>query len=117
MQHEQLAVLMSGAPEYSEGKLLGVPALVDSKGETQANATFDLQEAWDISDNIVVLGFDNTASNSDIHNGAAKLVEKNLGRKLLYFACRHHIFKFFVGAVWKKYLEKFLVLRINSLLN
>ena len=102
MQHEQLAVLVSGAPEYSEGKLLGVPVLVDSKGEAQANATLDLLEAWDLSDNVVALVFDTTASNCGIHNGAAKLIEENLGRKLLYLACRYHIFEIFVGAVWKK---------------
>ena len=96
VQHEQLAVLVSGAPEYSEGKLLGVPILVDSKGETQANATLDLLEAWDLSDNVVALVFDTTASNSGIHNGTAKLIEENLGRKLLYLACRHHIFEIFV---------------------
>ena len=101
-QHEQLAVLVSGAPEYSEGKLLGVPALSDSKGKTQANATLDLLEAWDLSDNVVALVFDTTASNSGIHNGAAKLIEESLGRKLLYLACRHHILEIFVGAVWKK---------------
>ena len=66
MQHEQLTVLVSGAPKYSKGKMLGVPALVDSKGETQANATLDLLEAWDLSNNVVALVFDTTASYSGI---------------------------------------------------
>jgi hypothetical protein len=99
--HERLAVLLSGAPEYPEGKLLGVPALLNSKGQTQADATHDLLEAWDLLDNVVALVFDTTASNSGVHKGAAKLIEERLGRKLLYLACRHHILELVVGAVWK----------------
>ena len=53
----------------------------------------------------MTLVFDTTANNSGIHNGAAKLIEENLGRKLLYFACRHHIFEIFVGVVWKKLFD------------
>lgn len=99
--YERLAVLLSGAPQYIEGKLLGVPSLVDSKGMTQANATYDLLEVWDISDRVAALVFDTTASNSGVHKGAAKLIEERLGRKLLYLACRHHILEVIVGSVWK----------------
>lgn len=100
-KYERLAVLLSGAPEYTEGKLLGVPLLADSKGKTQADATYDLLEGWDLSDRVVALVFDTTASNSGVHKGAAKLIEERLGRKLLYLACRHHILEVVVGAVWR----------------
>ena len=32
-KHERLAILASGAPHYMEGKLLGVPSLVDEDGK------------------------------------------------------------------------------------
>ena len=44
--------------------------------------------------------FDTTASNSGSIKGAAKLIEDDLGRKLLWLACRHHTFELMIGAVW-----------------
>ena len=46
--------------------------------------------------------FDTAASNSGRNKGAAKLIEDDLGRKLLWLACRHHIFELMIGAVWQK---------------
>jgi hypothetical protein len=98
---ERLAVLVSGAPQYNEGKLLGIPTLADSTGQAQADASYDLLEVWDIVPSVVALVFDTTASNSGIKRGAAKLLESKIGKKLLYLACRHHILELSVGAVWK----------------
>lgn len=98
---ERLAILVSGAPEYNEGKLLGVPSLRDSTGKSQADASYDLLDVWELTTNIVALVFDTTASNSGVHKGAATLLEQRLGKKLFYLACRHHILELLVGAVWK----------------
>ena len=46
--------------------------------------------------------FDTTASNSGVKKGASKLLEEELGRKLLWLACRHHILELIIGAVWEK---------------
>ena len=51
----------------------------------------ELIKTWGLTDNIVVLVFDTTASNSGINIGAAKLIEEKLDKKLFYLACRHHI--------------------------
>ena len=61
---DRLAILISGTPDYEQGKLLGVPEIVDSTGPSQATATFSLVQQWDLADNIVGLSFDTTASNS-----------------------------------------------------
>jgi hypothetical protein len=50
-----------------------------------------LLQTWGLTGDIVGMGFDTTSSNTGAHNGAAVLLEKMLGKKLLYFACRHHI--------------------------
>ena len=63
---ESLAVLVSGAPKYEEGKLLGVPFIESFTGIRQCNATLELIETWGLTDNIVGLVFDTTASNSSI---------------------------------------------------
>ena len=96
---ESLAVLVSGTPQYEEGKLLGVPFIESSTGIQQCNATLELIETWGLTDNIVGLVFDTTASNSGINKGAAKLIEEKLGKKVFYFACRHHITEVIIGSV------------------
>lgn len=98
---ERLAVLISGAPNYTEGKLLGVPSLTDSTGKSQADASYDLLNVWGLVDNIIALVFDTTASNTAVKKGAAKLLEEKIGRKLLLLACRHHVDEVIIGGVWK----------------
>ena len=90
-QVECLAVLVSGALQYEEGKLLGVPFTVRSTGIQQYNATLELIETWGLTDNMLDLVFDTTASNSGSDKGAAKLIEEKLDKRVFYFACRHHI--------------------------
>ena len=68
-KHERLAVLTSGAPNYIEGKLLGVPSLVGedgqatSTGEAQFEGAKDLVKIWDLKNSVRGLVFDTTASN------------------------------------------------------
>ena len=71
-------LLDSVAPQYEGGKLLGVPFIDSSTGIQQCNTTLELIETWGLTDNIVGLVFDTTASNSGIHKGAAKLIEEKL---------------------------------------
>lgn len=47
-----------------------------------------------------VICFDTTASNTGRKNGACPLIEQDLGKQLLYFACRHHIFELVSEAVF-----------------
>jgi len=48
----------------------------------------------------VAMSFDTTSSNSGRKKGAAVLLEKLLGRNLLYLACRHHILELVVSNVF-----------------
>ena len=52
---------------------------------------------------ITAFVFDTTSSNSGVHRGAAKLLEQQLGEKVFYLACRHHILEVLVGAVWESF--------------
>ena len=103
---ETLAVLVSGASSYTEGKLLGIPVIANATGAVQAETTFELLNAWDLTDNVTSLVFDTTASNSGVHKGAAKLLEDKLQRKVFYLACRHHILEIVIGGVWEKVFGK-----------
>jgi len=98
---DALSVLVSGPPNCKEGKLLGVQQLESGSGKAQAEATHDLLELWNLEENIQALVFDTTAANTGWNNGAAKILESLLGRKLFYNACRHHVYELVIGAVYK----------------
>ena len=97
---EILAVLGSGAPSYTEGKLLGVPAIDNSTGISHAQALYDLVKTWDLTENNAGIVFDATSSNSGVLRCAAKRLEEMLDKKVFYLVCRHHIIEIIVGSVW-----------------
>jgi len=61
---------------------------------------------WQITNNVKALVFDTSSSNSGWKNGVAKLLEEQLGRKVFYHACRHHIYELVIRAVWKSIFGK-----------
>ncbi|XP_039969058.1 uncharacterized protein LOC126764097 [Bactrocera neohumeralis] len=95
---ERLAILVSKG-DYEQ--LLGVPELENSTGASQAEAVSGSLEEWDIGDKIVGMCFDTTASNTGRMKGACTLLEKQLGKSLLYLACRHHILEVVLRLVFE----------------
>lgn len=73
---ENLSVLLSGLPDYEEGKLLAVPVIPRGTGEEVAKATFKVSNKLKINSTIRGLVFDKTASNSGCRIGACIFLEK-----------------------------------------
>ncbi|XP_062551636.1 uncharacterized protein LOC134216869 isoform X1 [Armigeres subalbatus] len=96
---ERLPVLVSSGANV---QLLGVPKLSSGTGERQANEVCKLMNAWELSDRICAMGFDTTAANTGIEKSACTLIEKWIGRDLLWLACRHHIAEVLMTAAWEK---------------
>ena len=94
---ERLPVVISNGDTE---KLLGVPALEDGKGKTQANAINEVLTDWGLTDFIKAFCCDTTNSNLGHLNGAATLLEQLLEKDILYFACRHHIFELVLRCVF-----------------
>lgn len=76
--------------ENGVNKFFGIPKLITGTGEAIANVIMVTLFDWAITHHILVLSFDNTASNTRHINGACILIEYKIGRKLLYIVCRHH---------------------------
>jgi hypothetical protein len=85
-QDERVAILVS-----SPTKLLGIPSVKSSSGLDQKNAVVSLLEQWGLTDSVLGLCFDTTASNSGAHQGACTLIEKHLNRPLFWLPCRRHV--------------------------
>ena len=79
---EAEAILVSGAPNWVEGKLLDVAELVDgeggpsSTGQAQFQANKEVVKLWDLKRDIRAFVFDTTASNTGCRKGCFTLLEK-----------------------------------------
>jgi hypothetical protein len=51
-------------------------------------------DEWELTDQIIAVGFDTTSSNTGVHRGACTI--------LLWLACRHHVLELVVGAAFKE---------------
>ena len=68
---EYLAVLVSCAGVYEEGKLLGIIPVTDATGATMTDTVMALLREWKLDDKIVAMVFDTTSSNSGCVRGAS----------------------------------------------
>jgi hypothetical protein len=81
-------------------RLLEVPALSSGTRKEISFSVHNLLQEWGLVDKIQAFVFDMTASNSGRLNGACILLEELLNRDILFFVCRHHIFKLVLHAVF-----------------
>lgn len=92
--------LSVGVTGHNVDKILGIAKLSAGTGEAQAKAVIHLLNFWDIIGDVIGMSFDTTASNTGSKNGACVVLEKHIGRNLLYFACRHHVHEIIVAGVF-----------------
>ncbi|CAH0560567.1 unnamed protein product [Brassicogethes aeneus] len=81
-------------------QILGVPSLSRGTGNLMSKAVFEYLKKWNILELVRVMCFDTTSSNTGVKNGACTGLQLLLGRQLLYFACRHHIFEIVLEAAF-----------------
>lgn len=97
-KEERLPIVIS----YDDKEqLIAVPKLDNSTGSEQAQAILDAIMNWNLEDKVQILCCDTTASNTGRINGACVLLEQKLGREMLIFACRHHVYELVLKAVFE----------------
>lgn len=67
---------------------------------------FEHLEAWTILQSIVAMCTDTTSANTGVTNGACVKFEAMIGRNLVYFACRHHMYELIIGAIFILLFDK-----------
>jgi len=72
---DRLAVSLTG---YETEKILGIVKLTTGTGQAQASATFELLKLWEVSEDVIGMSFDTTASNTGPTSGACVLLEQKL---------------------------------------
>ena len=83
-------------PNYISGQFLASPGMPDGKGKTMSDNLNEVIQDFGLAPKIEALVFDTTASNTGVWKGATTLFEKNLGRAILWLACRHHVAELFI---------------------
>lgn len=96
---ERLSVVVTG---FKTEKIITIVKIYDGTGSAIANTVHDHVLDWKVSDAIVAICTDTTASNTGREKGSVVLFQKLLGRNVTYFACRHHVLELFIGAVFVK---------------
>ena len=99
----RLAITVSGK---NIDQILGIPKLERGTGVAMSESIVQMLNDWEIGFNLVCgLVFDTTSSNTGT-TSACILLEEQLDQKLLYLACRHHIYEIFLRAAWEHLMGK-----------
>ena len=101
-KEERLPILVSGVGGV---KLLGAPALphksTDRTGPQIAAVTKELLNDWKCMDTVAGMVFDTTSSNTGAVSAGCISIQVEVGRELLWFACRHHVGEVGLTHMWK----------------
>ena len=98
---DRVAILVtSGKTE----QLLAVPKIGRGTGEEQSNACVRALEDWQIAPMVEGIVFDTTAANTGLKIRACTLLEKALGKELIWIACRHRVFEVMLSNVCSVHL-------------
>lgn len=97
-KEERLPIVIS---YDNKEQLIAVPKLDNSSGSEQAHAVWNAITNWHLENKVQILCCDTTASNTGRINGACVLLEQKLGREMLIFACRHHVYELVLKSVFE----------------
>lgn len=95
---DRIAILASYG---GTSKFLGAPKVPAGSGENIAEVVHNALIKWDIVNRVSAMGFDTTTSNTGEHVGACILLQNKLDRKLIKFACRHHMYEIVLKYVFE----------------
>ena len=85
--------------------LLRIPKLPNGKAETQVEVILKLLRENEYEQKIGAMCCDTTNVNTGANNGTCVRLEKELRRKLLWLACRHHIFELPLRAIFEEQMH------------
>ena len=98
LKNERIAVVVTG-PDLEGEQVLGVVVASSSKGKDQEKAVYELLQEWEVTERVVALCCDTTASNTGKWNGACVRLQKTLKSTMLNLLCNHHTFELHVKTV------------------
>lgn len=102
-KNDALAIVVSG---MNIEKLLGIPILPSGSGTLMGRSVYDLVLEWPgVEEHLGALCFDTTSSNTGIHTGAITVIQQYFDRRLLFLACRHHMFEIYAASAFDLFFK------------
>lgn len=99
-QNEDRLAIVATAPGLEQ--IINMPAIPSGSGLEISSAIYDALEENSILTRTEAFVFDTTSSNTGRFKGACTLLEKAIGRDILFFGCRHHILEIVLAAVFSE---------------
>lgn len=96
---DRLAIIAT-APNIEQ--VLNIPDIPSGTGLEIASAVYDTLEKHNILDKTEAFVFDTTASNTGKFKGACNILEKRIGRDILFLGCRHHMLEIVLAGVFEE---------------
>ena len=89
---ERLAVVASFPRPDHTHQFLAAPCIPNGTGASMRDALMETIRVWEIPHNSIIgMSWDTTASNTGQLRGSSTVFEQEMGRGLLWLACRHHM--------------------------
>lgn len=82
-------------------KLIAIPIIDEGSGEAIAQTIFHYLGTMNMGNSVEMVCFDTTTTNTGHNNGAGVILERKLGRSLLWLPCRHHVAELLLKAVFE----------------
>ena len=100
---DRLAIVVTG---MGLEKILSIPSIPAGTGVAMGGAILKVLEEWpQVKPWLAGLCFDTTAANTGVHGGACAVLERSLGSRLLFLACRHHMAELVMSAVFDHFFS------------
>jgi hypothetical protein len=96
-KEERLAIIATG---FNTEQILNIPDLPAGTGLEISSAVYESLDKYGILNRVEAFSFDTTASNTGRFKGACALLERRVGRDILFLGCRHHILEIILAAVF-----------------
>lgn len=97
VKEERLAIIATGA---EINQIINMPEIPSGTGLDISSAVYEALEINNVLDKVEAFVFDTTSSNTGKFKGACNILEKKIGREILFLGCRHHIFEIVLAAVF-----------------
>lgn len=96
-QEDRLAIIAT-APGIEQ--IIDIPDIPSGTGLEISSAVYDALDNKNILQKAQAFVFDTTASNTGRLKGACNLLERSIGRDILFLGCRHHICEIVLAGVF-----------------
>ena len=97
----RIAVVLRNIGPGSQDHIVAIPKSVSGSGQAEANVTIEALKEEEIREEVKVIVFDTTSSNTSPIKGMVYFIEDYIDTGILQCGCRHHCSELICGKMWE----------------